>query len=155
VALRKAFGYRLRRSDLLGGSVLGHGFGSLRHCVLGELTGQKETDSGLDLATGDGGSSVVVGQTGCLGGDALEDIVDEAVHDGHGLAGYTGVGVNLLQHLVDVDAVGFPPPFPALLAVSSSTNGLCLGGGLLGSLGCSLGWHVYSTSELTIMMCKL
>ena len=32
--------------------------------------------------------------------------VDERVHDGHGLGGDTGVGVHLLEHLVDVDLVG-------------------------------------------------
>ena len=34
-----------------------------------------------------------------LGGDALEDVVHEGVHDGHGLWGDTGVRVNLLQHM--------------------------------------------------------
>ena len=125
---------------LLAAGVLGDGLGSLAHGVLGQLTGQKETDGGLDLPAGDGGPPVVVGQTGGLGGDALEDVVDEGVHDGHGLAGDAGVGVHLLQHLVDVDGVDLPPPLPALLVPSAL--GLCLGGGLLGSLaGCLLGGH--------------
>ena len=116
---------------LLGAGVLGHSLGSLRYGVLGQLTGQEETDSGLDLSAGDGGPPVVVGQTGSLGGDALEDIVDKAVHDGHGLAGDTGVGVHLLQHFVDVDGVRLPPPPLPLLV--TSTCGLGLGGGLLGT----------------------
>ena len=70
-----------------------------------------------------------MGQAGSLGGDALEDIVDERVHDGHGLAGDASVGVNLLQNLVDVDGVGFPPPPLALLV--SGTDGLRLAGGFL------------------------
>ena len=91
--------------SLLAAGVLGDGLGSLAHGVLGELTGQEETDGGLDLPAGDGGTLVVVGQTGSLGSDALEDVVHEGVHDGHGLAGDAGVGVHLLQDFVDVDAV--------------------------------------------------
>jgi len=78
--------------------------------VLGQLAGQQETDSGLDLPRGDGGPLVVVGETAGLSGDALEDVVHERVHDAHGLGGDAGVGVHLLQHLVDVDGVGFLPP---------------------------------------------
>ena len=127
------------RSSLLGAGVLGDSLGSLRHGVLGQLTGQKQTDGGLDLSAGDGGPPVVVGQTGSLGGDALEDVIHEAVHDRHGLAGDTSVRVDLLEDLVDVDGVRLPPPPLPLLV--SSTLGLCLGGGLLGSLGCWFGWH--------------
>ncbi|PJE77334.1 hypothetical protein CI610_03747 [invertebrate metagenome] len=117
--------------SLLGAGVLGDSFGSLTDSVLGQFTGQKETDSGLDLPTGDGGPLVVVSETGSLSGDSLKDVVDKAVHDGHGLAGHTGVGVHLFQHFVDVDAVGFPPLPPPFLV--SPTVGLCLGGGLLSS----------------------
>ncbi len=69
-------------------------------------------------------------QAGSLSCDTLEDVVHEGVHDGHGLAGYTSVRVHLLQDLVDVDGVGFPPPPLALLV--PGTGGLCLAGGLLG-----------------------
>ena len=92
--------------------------------MLGEFTGQKQTDGGLDFSAGDGGSLVVVSQPGCLGSDALEDVVDKAVHDGHGLAGHSGVGVHLLQHLVDVDGVGFPPPPLPLLVGGPGRLGL-------------------------------
>ena len=83
--------------------------------MLGERPGQEEPDSGLDLAGGDGGPLVVVSQLARLGSDPLEQVVDEGVHDGHGLGGHTGVGVDLLQHLVDVDGVGFLPLLLALL----------------------------------------
>ena len=53
--------------------------------MLGQLSGQKESDSSLDFATGDGRSLVVVDQTRRFGSDAIEDVVDEAVHDTHGL----------------------------------------------------------------------
>ena len=42
---------------------------------------------------------VVVGELAGLGGDPLEEVVHEGVHDGHGLRGDAGVGVHLLQHL--------------------------------------------------------
>ena len=126
---------------LLGAGVLGHGLGSLGHGVLGQFTGEEQTDGGLDFPRGDGGATVVVCQAGSLSGDTLEDVVHERVHDRHGLAGDSSVGVDLLQHLVDVDAVAFPPLLPALLV--SDALGLSLGGGLLGSLGCWFGRHVY------------
>jgi hypothetical protein len=131
---------------LLGAGVLGDSLGTLRNGVLSQFTGEEETDSGLDLPRGDGGSLVVVGETGGLSGDSLEDIVDKAVHDGHSLAADTGVGMHLLQHLVDVDAVALLSPLPLLL-VSADTGGLSLTG-LLGSLRTDLGWHVDRYSRL-------
>ena len=107
--------------------------------MFGQFSGEEQTDSGLDLSGGDGTSPVVVGQSAGLSGDTLKDVIHEGVHDGHGLAGYTGVRVDLLEDLVDVDGVGFPPPPLSLLV--SGTGGLCLAGGLLCSLGCSLWWH--------------
>ena len=89
-----------------GAGVLGHSLGSLRHGVLGQFSGEEQTDSGLDLSGGDRASPVVVSQPACLSGDMLEDVIHEGVHDGHSLAGYTSVWVNLLEDLVDVDGVG-------------------------------------------------
>ncbi len=116
---------------LFGACVLGDGLGTLADGVLGQLSGQEETDSSLDFPAGDGRSLVVVGQAGGLGGDALKDVVDEAVHDAHGLAGDASVGVDLLQNFVDVDAVAFFP-FPPPLLVTSPC-GLGLGRCLLGA----------------------
>ena len=121
----------LSEEYLLGAGVLGDSLGALRDGVLGELTGEEEPDSGLDLAGGDGGPLVVVSQTAGLGGDPLEQVVDERVHDGHGLGGDSGVGVDLLQHLVDVDSVGLLPLSLLLLLVTLG-DGL---GGLAGLLG--------------------
>ena len=50
---------------------------------------------------------IISDELGGLGGDLLEDIVDEGVHDGHGSLGDTGLWVNLLQNSVDVDGEGF------------------------------------------------
>ena len=85
--------------QLLAGSVLGHGLGALGHGVLGQFTGQQESDSSLDLARSDGGAFVVLGQTGSLGGNALENVIHKRVHDGHGLRRDTSVGVHLFQDL--------------------------------------------------------
>ena len=94
---------------LLRAGVLGDSLGALRDGVLGELTREEEPDRGLDLARGDGGPLVVVSQLGGLSGDPLEDVVDEGIHDAHCLGGDAGVGVDLLQHLVDIDGVRFLP----------------------------------------------
>ena len=88
-----------------GGLELGHGLGALGHGVLGKLTGEEQADGRLDLAGREGALLVVAGQAGGLKGEALEDVVDERVQDGHSALGDAGVGVNLLQHLVDVGAV--------------------------------------------------
>lgn len=103
--------------------------------MLGKLTRQQKAHSGLDLSGCDRGPLVVVGQSGSLGSDSLKDIVDKAVHDGHSFAGNASVWVHLLQDLVDVDSVGFPPPPLAFLV--GGTGGLCLGGGLLASFRCN------------------
>ena len=76
---------------------------------------------------------VVVGQTTGFACDAFEDIVDERVHDGHGLGGDTGVGVDLLEHTVDVDGVGFLSGLPALLSISRLAADLLRLDGFLGS----------------------
>ena len=91
--------------NLLGAGVLGDGLGSLRHSMFGQLSGEEEADSGLDLPGGDGGPLVVVGKTAGLSSDTLKDIVDKGVHDAHGLGADTGVGVHLLEDLVDVDGI--------------------------------------------------
>ena len=107
--------------SLLGGggvSELGDCLGSLRDGVFGEFSGEEEPDSGLDLTGGDGRLLVVVGKTGGLGSDPLEDVVNEGVHDRHGLGGHADVGVNLLEHLVDVDTIRLLPLRLPLLLIS-------------------------------------
>lgn len=125
--------------SLLGAGVLGDGLGSLRNGVLGQLSGQQQSHGSLDLPAGDGGPLVVVGQSRCLGSDALEDVVHERVHDGHGLAADSGVGVHLLQHLVDVDRVALLPP--ALLLLVSLGDVLLGLSGFLRCLSAGLGCH--------------
>ena len=57
--------------------------------------------------------------------DFLAALIGPGVHDAHGLGGDTSVGVDLLQHLVDVDDVGPLALGFALLAVlGNSLSGL-------------------------------
>ena len=122
---------RLNAVKHLSGGELGDGLGALTDGVLGELSGEHEPDGSLDLPGGEGGLLVVLGELSGLSGDALEDVVDEGVHDGHSLLGDSSVGVDLLEHLVDVGAVGLGP----LLGLLSSGLLGGLGGFLAGSLG--------------------
>ena len=108
----------------LHGGELGDSLGALRDGVLGELTREDESDSGLDLAGRQGGLLGAASQLGGLLGDSLEDIVDEGVQDGHTSLGDADVGVDLLQHLVDVGRVRL-----------GALRGSLLGGRLLGGLG--------------------
>ena len=126
-------------ATLLGGGVLGDSLGAFRHGVFCKFTRQEEADSSLDLPGSDGGALVVMGQTRGFGSDALEDVIHERVHDGHSLGGDTSVGVDLLEHLVDVDAVGFLPL--ALLLLVALGDGLLGLAGLFGSFSGGLGWH--------------
>lgn len=118
--------------------------------MLGQLTREQKAHGSLDLSRRDRGPLVVVSKTGSLGSDSLEDVVDEAVHDAHGLAGHTGVRVHLLQDLVDVDGVRLPPPALALLVRGPRSFGLCRC--LLATLRCNtLGRHVYSEDKVRMM----
>ena len=56
-------------------------------------------------------------QARCLASDALENVVDEGVHDAHGLGRDAGVRMDLLQHLVHVHGVALLAAALALLAV--------------------------------------
>ena len=140
MVLKRTFELWYSAQNLLGAGVLGDGLGTFRNGVFGQFTGEEEPDGGLDLPRGDGGSLIVVGQAGRFGGDTFEDIVDERVHDAHGLGRDSGVRVDLLQHLVDVDGVGFLPFLGPLLVVLGD---VLLGfAGLLGSLSGGFGGHV-------------
>jgi hypothetical protein len=107
--------------------------------MLGKLTGKHETNRRLDLARRKSSLLVVGGELSGLSGDTFKDIVDEGVHDGHSLLADPGVGVDLLEDLVDVGGVGFDALLGALLfAVGGLLGGF--GGGLFGGCfghGCS------------------
>ncbi len=91
--------------------------------MLGQLTREKETDRGLDLSRSDGVALVVASETTSLLSDALEDVVHERVHDSHGLVRDAGVGMHLLENLVDVARVARVRTLVVLLS-SCGTLGL-------------------------------
>ena len=93
--------------------------------MLGELSGEEKSDGSLDLTGGEGVLLVVANEAGRLGGNLLEDVVDEGVHDAHGLLGDTGLGVDLLEDAVDVDGESLG----SLLLVGSSLGSDFVGGG--------------------------
>lgn len=72
---------------------------------LAELVGQDEEHGGLDFARRDGLAAIAARQSTGLDGNALEEIVDERVHDVHGTLRYTAISIHLLEHLVDEGAV--------------------------------------------------
>ncbi|CAN8009184.1 unnamed protein product, partial [Ixodes pacificus] len=125
--------------------VLRDRLGPLGNCVLGKFTWQQQTNGGLDLPAGDGGTLVIVRQTRRLGCDPLEDVVDKAVHDGHGFAGDAGVRMHLLQDLIDVNAEAFLPPALLFLLVGRADGFLGLAG-LLDGFSARLGWHFLQLS---------
>lgn len=124
--------YGVTGRHLLGAGVLGDGLGTFGNGVLGQLSWKQQTDSGLNFAGRDSRALVVVSETGGLGGNAFEDVVDEAVHDAHGLRRHASVGMDLLQHLVDVDGVAFLPALLLLLLVALDDVLLSLAGFLRG-----------------------
>ena len=83
--------------------------------MLGELAGKNQPHRRLDFARGDRRLLVVASEPRRLAGELLEDVVDEAVHDSHGLAGNPNVGVDLLQDLEDVYLVGLDVALRPLL----------------------------------------
>lgn len=109
--------------------------------MLGELTGEEETDGSLDFAGRQSVLLVVADEAGGLVGDLLEDVVDEGVHDGHGFLGDSGISMDLFQNFVDVDREGF------VSGLSSFGLVTCLFGGFFncgGSFGCSSSWDMFS-----------
>ena len=70
----------------------------------------------MDLAGRKGGLLRVSGQLAGFTSKALEDVVDERVHDRHTFLGDASVRVHLLEHLVDVRGVRLNALLGALLA---------------------------------------
>ena len=108
------------RNESLGAGVLRHSFGTFADCVLRKFPREQKTHRCLDFARRDGLSLVVVGQPRCFTSDTLEDIVDERVHDAHRSAGYSNIGVDLLQDSVDESAVALFPCASPLHDLGSS-----------------------------------
>ena len=109
--------------------------------MLGELSWQPETNSSLDFPRSDGMLLVIVSEAGGLGGNPLEDVVNERIHDAHGLAGDTSLGVDLLQDLVNVDGVALLASLSPLLLIPSGGFACFSGGLLFAFLACDFAGH--------------
>ncbi len=124
-------------------SELVDGLGTLNDSVLSKFSGEEELDCGLDFPGGEGVLLVVSDQLGGLEGNSLEDVVDEGVHDGHGLLGDAGVVVDLLEDFVDVDGESLVSGSSSVLLFDSLSGGLLfdgrggLGGSSVGSFSSS------------------
>jgi len=119
--------------DGLSTAELGHGLCSFRDSMLGKLSRKHQTDSGLNLAGAQCSLLVVGSKLTGFTGNALKDIINERVHNGHSLLGDSSIRVDLLEDLVDVRRVRFHTLL-VLLLVTSLLGGLCRLGRLLG--GC-------------------
>ena len=64
--------------------------------MLGKLTREHEADGGLDLPRRKCLLLVVSDELDSFLSDSVEDVIDEGVHDAHGLLGDTSVRVDLL-----------------------------------------------------------
>jgi hypothetical protein len=117
--------------------------------VLGEFTGEHESNSSLDLSAAESRLLVVSGKLSSLTRNALEDIVDERVHDGHALLRDTSVGVHLLEHLVNVRRIRL-----SALLVSLSAGGLFHSRGLCRLLGGCLS-HGCKCFGLSFVPCQI
>jgi len=99
--------------------------------VLGKFAGENKTHGSLDFSGSDGGFFVVASESRRFLSELLKDVIDEAVHDPHGLAGDPNVRVNLLEDLENVDFVGLNTLCLSLLLLVS-------GGSILRNLLLSL-----------------
>lgn len=110
--------------------------------MLAQLTREDQTNGSLDLFAGDGRTLVVSGQLAALVGNALKDVIDEAVHDGHSLLGDVNLGVALAEDFEDVAAVGLMARTLAVLARRRGFLNGALSGSLSGGLLFSFRGHV-------------
>lgn len=63
--------------------------------MLGKLTGQHQSDSGLNFSARKSCFLVVGSELSSFGGDAFENVINERVHDAHALFGDSSVRVDL------------------------------------------------------------
>ncbi len=104
------------------------------------------------LSRCDGGAFVVVSETRRFTGNALEDVVDERVHDPHRLRRDPGVWMDLLHHFVDVNSVALLPGLSTLLSYFNSGLSVSLLGALLRSGLC---WFRHDDNAAVYSIIKL
>ena len=99
--------------------------------MFGKLARQHEQHRCLDLSRAQRALLIVPHELAGLVDNFVEDVTDEGVHDAHALGRDARVGVDLLEHLVDVDAVAFAAALLLALLLLALSLGLLLLGGLL------------------------
>ena len=77
--------------------------------MFGKFTWKEELHSRLDLAGGQSPLPVVPNQFAGFTGKSFKGVIDEGVHDVHGLLADADLGVHLLEDLVDVEREGLDP----------------------------------------------
>jgi len=129
----------------LGGNVFVDGLVALVAGVATQLTGEDQDNGSLDLASAERLLLGVPDKTHGLSADAVEDIVDERVHDVHRLLRDTGFGMHLTKHLVDVQGEGLGAALTTLAILADLAGGVLLFGlsaALLARMCVSLlEWH--------------
>ena len=96
-------------TNLFGARVLRHCLSTFADSMLRQLARKEESHRRLDFARRDGSPLVLVSKSRCFTSDPFEDVVDERVHDAHRATGYTNIGMDLLQNLVDETTIAFLP----------------------------------------------
>ena len=101
-------------------NVFGDGFSSFRDGVSGEFSWKDKLDSWLNLTGWKSSSFVESNEFWSFSGNSVESIVNERVHDVHGLLWDSDVWVDLLEDLVDIDWEGFDSSSSGFLVGSFS-----------------------------------
>ena len=76
----------MRRTSGVARVVFGDSLSSFRDGVLSKLSWENETDSSLNFSGSDGMSLVVASETTSFSSNSLKDIINEVVHNDHGLS---------------------------------------------------------------------
>ena len=105
----KNYGIWVKKANQLKKSLLdvfGDGLGSFWNSVSGEFPREDKLNSGLDFSGWESSSFVESNELWTFGGNSVEDIVNEGVHDVHGFLWDSDIWVHLLEDLVDIDGEG-------------------------------------------------
>ena len=95
--------YKIFRSLL---NVFGDCLSTFRDCMPGELSREDKLDGRLNFSRRKSSSLVESDELGSLSGNSVKGIMNEGVHNVHGLLGNPNVRVHLLEHFVYIDGEG-------------------------------------------------
>ena len=121
--------------------VYGYGLSSFWDSMPSEFSRTDKLDSRLNCSVGKSSSLVESNYLWSFRSNSIEDIVNEGVHDVHGLLGYSHIRVNLLEHLVDINGEGLN---------SSSSSGFSVS---CFSSECFIYWIIFMFIEDPARLC--